>query len=169
MGKSIEATQALLEEMASNNYHWFSERSTLKRTSGVYGVDTVDMLARQVDVLAQWFDRLGTRSASQVGSSSGAMFEIGALCEIFGLQGHVAAECHSTYQGVEHANTMQNFNPRPQNNLYLNTYNPGWRNHPNFSYLNNDSVPPNAPQPQPPGFQYKAPYKPTSSTTTSSS
>jgi len=45
----------------------------------------VDMLARQVDVLAQWFDRLGTRSASQVGSSLGAMFEIGALCEMCGL------------------------------------------------------------------------------------
>ena len=27
MGKSIEAAKALSEEMASNNYHWSSERA----------------------------------------------------------------------------------------------------------------------------------------------
>ena len=57
---------------------------------------------------------------------------------------------------------MQNFNPRPppQNNPYSNTYNPGWRNHPNFSYRNNNPLPPNASQPQPPSFQHRAPYNP---------
>jgi len=105
MRKSIEVAKALLEEMTSNNYHWSSELATPKRASGVYGVDVVDMLASKVDALAQRFDRLGTPSGSQVGSSSGSMFEVGALCEICGLQGHVATECHSTYHGVEHANT----------------------------------------------------------------
>jgi len=85
MGKSIEAAKALLEEMASNNYHWSSEGATPKRTSGVYGVDAVDTLANKVDALAQRFDRLGTPSESQVGSSSGVMFDIGALCEMCGL------------------------------------------------------------------------------------
>jgi len=51
MGKSIEAARALLEEMPSNNYHWTSERATLKRTSGVYGVDAVDLLSSKVDSL----------------------------------------------------------------------------------------------------------------------
>jgi len=58
------------------------------------------LLASKADALAQRFDRLGTPSGSQVGSSSGAMFEIGALCEMCGLQGHVVAECHSMFQGV---------------------------------------------------------------------
>jgi len=160
MGKSIEAVKALLEEMASHNYHWSSERATPKRASGVYGVDAVDLLASKVDALAQRFDRLETPSRSQVRSSSGAMFEIGALCETCGLQGHVAAECHSMYQGVEHANAMQNFNPCPQKSPYSNTYNPGWRNHPNFSYRNNNPLPSNVPQPQPPSFQYRAPCNP---------
>jgi len=52
MGESIEAAKALLEEMASHNHHWSSERATPKRTSGVYGVDAVDMLASKVDALA---------------------------------------------------------------------------------------------------------------------
>jgi len=97
MGKSIEATKALLEDMASNNYYWSSERAIPKRASGVYGVDVVDMFASKVDALAQGFDRLGTLSGSQMGSPSGTMFEVGALCEMCGLQGHVAAECHSMY------------------------------------------------------------------------
>ena len=106
VGKSIKAVKTLLEEMASNNYHWFRERATPKMNSGVDGVDVVDMLANKVDAIAQRFDKLGTPSGSQVGSSSGAMFEIGALYEICGLQSHIAAECHSIYQGVEHPNAM---------------------------------------------------------------
>jgi len=84
------------------------------------------MLASKVNALAQRFDRLGTPSlGSQARSSLSVMFDIGTLCDMCGLQGHVIAECHSKYQGVEHANAMQNFNPRPQNNPYSNTYNPG--------------------------------------------
>jgi len=52
MGKSIEAAKALLEETASNNYHWSNERATPKRASGVYGVNSVDLLASKVDSLA---------------------------------------------------------------------------------------------------------------------
>jgi len=40
----------------------------------------MDLLARKVDALVQRFDRLGTPSlVSSTGSSSGAMFEVGAL------------------------------------------------------------------------------------------
>ena len=98
MGKSIEATKALLEEMASNNYNWSSERVALKRTSGVYEVDAVDLLASKVDASAERFDRLGTPSSrSLVGSSSSAIFEVGALCGICGIKGYIAAECQSTF------------------------------------------------------------------------
>jgi len=107
MGKSIEAAKALLEEMASNNYHWSSERAAPKRTSGVYGVDAMDLIASKVDALAHRFDRLGTPPlGSLVGGSFGALFEVGASCEICGIQGHAGSECHTTFQGVEHANAM---------------------------------------------------------------
>ena len=42
-----------MEEMAFNNYHWSSEIVVPKRTSGVYGVDAVDLFASKVDALAQ--------------------------------------------------------------------------------------------------------------------
>jgi len=44
MGKSIEAVKALLEEMASNNYHWTSDRATPQRGGGKYSVDAVTLL-----------------------------------------------------------------------------------------------------------------------------
>ena len=34
---------------------------------------------------------------------------------------------------------MDNYNPRPRNDPFSNTYNPGWRNHPNFSWSNNNN------------------------------
>jgi len=147
MGKSIEAARALLEEMTSNNYHWSGERPAPKRTSGVYGVDAMDMMASKVDALVQRFDKLGTPSlGSLVSGPSGAMFEVEVPCEICGIQGHIPAECQSTFPGIEHANAMQNYGPRPppQNNPYSNTYNADWRNHPNFSYQINKPLPPNA-------------------------
>jgi len=86
MRKSIEAAKALLGDMTSNNYHWSSERAIMKRTSGVYRVNVVDLPVSKVDALAQHFNRPGTPSSgSPAGSSSSAMFEVGALCEICDL------------------------------------------------------------------------------------
>ena len=47
---------------------------------------------------------------------------------------------------MEQANAFQQ---RQQYNPYSNTYNPGWRDHPNFSYRNNSAqnlLPPNQQQ-----------------------
>ena len=63
VGKSIEAMRALVEEMTSNNYHWFDERATPKRATGVYGFDAVNLLASNVDALAQCFDKRRTPSS----------------------------------------------------------------------------------------------------------
>ena len=60
--------------------------------------------------------------------------------------------------GIEQANYMGNqFQGREANNPYSNTYNPGSRNHPNFSWSsnnNNMATPNNMEKAQgPPGFQ----------------
>ena len=52
MGTSIEAARALLEEVASNNYQWSTEISTLKMSSGRYEIDAMTLLASKVDALA---------------------------------------------------------------------------------------------------------------------
>ena len=58
MRKSIDAAKTLLEEMTSNNYHWYSERAILRRESDNYNVDAVTLLAIRVDALVQRLDRV---------------------------------------------------------------------------------------------------------------
>jgi hypothetical protein len=56
-------------------------------------------------------------------------------CAICGGGDHLAINYNwsgSAEGDTEQVNVLNN-NYRPQNNTYSNTYNPGWRNHPNFS------------------------------------
>ena len=73
MGKSIEAAKALLEEMASNNYHWASESVTPKRGGGKHAVDTVTLLASRVDALAQRLEKVATHQPLLRGRPWGPM------------------------------------------------------------------------------------------------
>ncbi|KAG8501669.1 hypothetical protein CXB51_004774 [Gossypium anomalum] len=67
---------------------------------------------------------------------------------------------HTEYQSFnpsteeEQVHYMGNNNSRPQNNPYSNTYNAGWRNHPNFSWGGQGNQRPQ----NPPGFQ-QPPYQ----------
>jgi hypothetical protein len=85
-------------------------------------------------------------------------------CEICGAIEHIALECPLSIpqENLENVNMLNNFN-RPQNNPYSQSYNPGWRNHPNFSYKNNqDTVSQNVPQQQsfaPRQFEPQIPQK----------
>ncbi|XP_058764719.1 uncharacterized protein LOC131638164 [Vicia villosa] len=86
-------------------------------------------------------------------------------CEICGGP-HFAMHCVATAQQVEEINFLK------QNNPYSNTYNPGWKNHPNFSWKDRQgnvpkqgavpyqSLPPQQPYQQPQQqFQQQGPRK----------
>ena len=81
MGKSIEVAKALLEETASNNYHWSSERASPRRGGGRYKMDAVTLLASKVDALVQRLDKVGTPSVTSAGPS----MEAYAYCETCGV------------------------------------------------------------------------------------
>ena len=61
---------------------------------------------------------------------------------------------------VENVSYVNNFQRRPSNDPYSNSYNPGWKQHPNFSYRA-DPLPfsQNHARP-PPGFQRFSPQAP---------
>lgn len=48
MGKTLEEAYELLDEMASNNYQWSSDRMAPKRVAGVHEINAFDVLASQV-------------------------------------------------------------------------------------------------------------------------
>ena len=97
-----------------------------KEDSWAYEIDSLSMVNAKLDTLTKKLERLNFAGhTSQV-----------LCCEIYGA-GHSIVECQNTNpysQGcsIEQLNALNNYNGRPQGNSYSNTYNPRWRNHPNF-------------------------------------
>lgn len=132
MRKTPEEAYELLEEMASNSYQWPVERQQLRRAAGVHEVDAITALAAQMEMLNKKIDRMQAHSP--------------IACDFCGGN-HPNHECQasSSNSSFDQANYVSNFS-RP-NNAFSNTYNPGWRNHPNFAWNQNNV------KQQPPGFQ----------------
>ncbi|CAN6697883.1 unnamed protein product [Malus baccata var. baccata] len=63
-------------------------------------------------------------------------------CAICNIPSHLTHQCPSreAYPEFvqEQVNLMNSYNPRPRNDVYSNTYNPSWRDHPNLSWRNNN-------------------------------
>ncbi|XP_020425758.1 uncharacterized protein LOC109950616 [Prunus persica] len=137
MTKTATEAFELLETMASNNYQWPSERMNLK-PAGVLEVDAMALLTAQISNLTKKVDSL---SVNAINTSTNFGCE---LC----AGPHPSSECTkgNPFASAEQVNQVGEFN-RQRNNPYSNTYNPGWRNHPNFSWSNTQNV-----QRPPPGF-----------------
>ncbi|CAL9012099.1 unnamed protein product, partial [Prunus brigantina] len=58
------------------------------------------------------------------------------------IPGHPTYQCSASEAYPEfvqeQVNLMNSYNQRPRNDPFSNTYNPGWRDHPNFSWKNNN-------------------------------
>ena len=130
MSKTPDDAYALLEKMASNNYQWHGECNQPRKVVRVHKIDSLSMVNAKLDSLTKQLQKLNFPGyPSQVLS-----------CEVCG-GGHSNIECqqsesYSQNCSIEQLNALNNFNGRPQGNPYSNTYNPGWRNHLNFSWLN---------------------------------
>lgn len=48
MLKTAEGTTSLLEEMASNNFQWPTERTMVKKVAGIYDLEPLAALSAQV-------------------------------------------------------------------------------------------------------------------------
>ena len=147
MEKPYVQAYELIDNMAQNHYQWGSERAAVEKPptkGGMYEISSLDQVNAKVDALTQKIENLTLTPAATVAA-------VTPDCEICGTSGHTPAECQfllgTPTDQINYA----------QGNPYSNTYNPGWRNHPNFSYKNNNAL--NAPvqaQIAPPGYQ-KAP------------
>ena len=81
-------------------------------------------------------------------------------CNICNSNDHFTQECPTLPALKEclndQANVINTFNkPNP----YSQTYNPGWKNHPNFSWRNNNNAQ-SSQAPPPQNFQNAQPYAP---------
>ncbi|XP_050889036.1 uncharacterized protein LOC127094220 [Lathyrus oleraceus] len=137
---------ALIEDMAQNHYQWDSEQASVKKREtkgGIHEVICMDMMKTKMDALALKVEHMSANHTAAIAVDY----------EIYGTKGHLAPE----YNLLTESNSNQvNY---AQGNPFSNTYNLGWRNHPNLSYKNNNPIQSSTPQ-RPPGFQAQKPILP---------
>jgi hypothetical protein len=129
MNKPYPEASALIEDMAQNHQSWGVERATVEKKEaqgGVHELISIDMMQAKMDVLALKIEHICINPNTAAAVSSDY--------EICGTKGHQSAEC--SLLNETHSEQVN----YTQGNPYSNTYNPGWRNHPNFSYKKNNPI-----------------------------
>ena len=73
-------------------------------------------------------------------------------CGICAYVGHPTDQCPTLQEDNQQVNAIGGYNNQPRHDPYSNTYNPGWRDHPNLNYArtNNHTYQRNQAQPAPP-------------------
>ncbi|KAJ4715158.1 Integrase [Melia azedarach] len=158
--KDPEEALEYLDHLAENSQSWQttsssenSIRSNLASSSGgKYTLSQEDDLSARVANLTRKIEAMELRKVKEVKSVLND--EVCGICEIMG---HCTQDCPNVpiFKEMFHdqANSMNTFKKTfPTHSPYSETYNPGWRNHPNFSWKNEHNVhpPPQRPSNFPP-------------------
>ncbi|CAN6583540.1 unnamed protein product [Malus baccata var. baccata] len=127
MDKTPEDAIHAFETICENSEHWdfptkdsrVPTASSAKR-GGIYEVDTRTSLEAQVAALTKLLTPLVSKIATQP-------------CTLCASIAHAMENCpaNPNLEGIQEVNA---FSGRPRNDPYSNNYNPGWREHPNFSW-----------------------------------
>ncbi|XP_024169677.1 uncharacterized protein LOC112176089 [Rosa chinensis] len=130
---------SLIQKRPLNQQQYGSSKSTRTREK-VNEVSTLVQLEDKIDKLTSLV-------------SQGMKGQVMA-CGVCSMQGHVSDQCPQlmdggNYEGVNALGFQQGYQ-RPRNDPFSNTYNPGWRDHPNFRWKDNDNF-----QSAPQGFQQR--------------
>ena len=134
---SKTATEAwnFLEELADRHRNW--EPSDMDRSSP-FGSGTVvpvtirdQQLQSQVEDLAKQVKELSMLKPHAVNE-----VKVEEPCAGCGGRGHTMYDC-PTYLAAQQASLEAEVNAAQAWNPYSNTYNPGWRSHPNFGWRDN--------------------------------
>ncbi|KAM1381425.1 hypothetical protein ACFX2I_023026 [Malus domestica] len=146
------------------------ERQMLDASAGGALVDKTPMAAKILianrALNAQQYEGVGQKGPprQQVHEMAEGMKIQGPMvCGVCSIQGHASEKCPQLIEngGWESANAIgfQSQN-QPRHDPYSNTYNPGWRDHPNFKWREPQQAQPQGGfRQQPPGF-YNKPYAP---------
>ncbi|KAK8562494.1 hypothetical protein V6N12_010572 [Hibiscus sabdariffa] len=151
LDKSPEEAFEILDKIANNDYQFPTSRlGPGRRTSGKLELDANDSVSAQLSAITNLLKNLQKPSDVR---------EAKALSCVHCEGSHHAIDCPVMH---EQASYVGNFN-RNSNNPYSNTYNSGWRQHPNFSWNNQGGTNASSSNRQqntnaPPGLQANMPW-----------
>ncbi|XP_038874978.1 putative uncharacterized protein DDB_G0279653 [Benincasa hispida] len=135
MDKTYTEAKVILDRISRNTDDWVDDgyggRDPKRRRNdnAIVPADTMTTLAAQMAAVTSLLQTMAINQGalSQSSAQPNAPVQLAAInCVQYG-GGHAAEMCPSNPQSVFAI----------QNNPYSNTYNPGWRNHPNFDWGGN--------------------------------
>ncbi|EXB92318.1 ATP-dependent RNA helicase dhx8 [Morus notabilis] len=152
-----------LNELAEKAHTWtgpsVTDNTNRSRPAGIYQLREEDNLKAQIESLTRQIETLKTKEGR--GIHMVARAELQEPCFVCGGVEHLAKDCpaYNEMRGVydKQCNALGSYY-KP----FSNRYNPGWRNHPNFSWRDSNQAQPSGgqwrteQQPQPPKA-YSAP------------
>lgn len=134
MDKPYGEAYQLIEIMEKNHYQWGGERTSIEKPQpkgGMYEFSGIDHVNAKVDALTQKIESLTITPMATLAA-------VAPSCDICGVPRHNVSECQ-TLVGIS------------LDQLNYAQGNPGCKNHPHFSYKNNNAL--YAPNQPPPGYQ----------------
>ena len=125
----------LFEQSSDHSQQFHSRERQGVKSKGMYEVNMIGGSSNQMATVDKKLDMIVKAMALQNISPSqqAASLQVCAICSQFD---HTTDTC-PLYSSVdqEQANYVGQYPSK--NNPYFNTYNPGWQNHPKFSWSNN--------------------------------
>ncbi|XP_062099764.1 uncharacterized protein LOC133805600 [Humulus lupulus] len=145
--------------LAKSYNEWPTSRlSTGRKVAGIHDVDAITSLAAQVSSISNMLKTMNMGMNQSMGQPMGTqMGQMESISCVYCGKGHTFDNCPSNPAVVCY---MGNQN---RNGPYSNSYNPSWRQHPNFSWNNQGAGPSNPSMPPrpnfPPGYPPQAPQQ----------
>ena len=133
MDKETTEAWQFLEDLAEKNLQWETTREPDKATpsrGGMHQIQPTLASEAKIATLTRRLEALELQRPANVNQISAPM------CKGCNAPDHVLEECSYSNECAQVNATYQG----PLNNPYAPTYNPGWRNHPNFSWSQNPNV-----------------------------
>ncbi|XP_057505523.1 uncharacterized protein LOC130788837 [Actinidia eriantha] len=146
--KTPEAARNLIANMAANSQQFGTRLDPPSKHVNEVNISSLEQQIASLTSLVRQM-AVGNMQAAKV-------------CGICSIEGHPTDMCPTLQEEpIEQVNAAGGFPGQPQRKYdpYSSTYNPGWRDHPNFSYGNPQANQP-ATQNHPTYQQYKQPYTP---------
>jgi hypothetical protein len=144
MDKTGQQAYDLIESQSENSKQFSSRGKRGVGSKGVYELGIGGDVQSQMAAFDRKLDMI-VKAMSNQSLSRSASLQNAQVCAICSYSDHTTDCCPmSSVSEHEQVNYMQQ---RPKYDPYSNTYNPGWKDHPNFKWSNNNA------HLAPPGFQ----------------